>query len=54
MHLLKDRQSAGETLGRGDGKSKVPEETLSLLVSGNSKKASVVKQVVDGEGGREH
>lgn len=44
----------GETLGRGDGKSKVPEETLSLLVSGNSKKASVVKQVVDGEGGREH
>ena len=46
-------RTCGGTLGRGNGKSKVPEETLSLLISGNSKKPSVVKQVVDGEGGRE-
>lgn len=33
----------GETLGRGDGKGKNPAETLNLLSSGNSKKASVAK-----------
>lgn len=33
----------GETLGRGDGKGKNPAETLNLLSSGNSKKATVVK-----------
>lgn len=42
----------GETLGRGSGKGKEPEETLSLLSFTNSKKACVAE--AGGGGGKEH
>lgn len=44
----------GETLGRGNGKGKDPEETMSILSSRNSKKACIVKASGRRKGGREH